>query len=263
MIGVNVSVGDPLGRVDVQTDIPPALDATIGSLAVPIGLAIEDEAGRSVNLLPKEARQTRKPPRLLAVAGPLAAAVPLAAFAFMFMQASGTAGDRQAELEVVRAQIEALPEPTKANIDPALAGEQASRATAVAQILGGRLTWERVLGDVSRVLPEGVSLTELAATAPQPATPTPEVAATSTDGESATPSTPPPAPVAAPTTPTGVTITGYALDYATIARTLARVQAVPSLTNAELQSATPSTIGKKRIIEFTIVAALATPGGAQ
>ena len=261
MIGVNVSLGDPLGRVDVQVDIPPALEATIGSLAVPIGLAIEDEAGRSVNLLPKEARQTRKPPRLLAVAGPLAAAVPLAALAFMFMQASGSAGDQQAELDAVRAQIAALPEPTKANIDPALAGEQASRATAVAEILGGRLTWERVLGDVSRVLPEGVSLTELAATAPQPSTPV--VAATTSDGESATPSQPAPAPVTAPTTPTGVTVTGYALDYATIARTLARLQAVPSLTNAELQSATPSTIGKKRIIEFTIVAALATPGGVQ
>ena len=260
MIGVNVSLGDPLGRVDVQVDIPPALDAAIGSLAVPIGLAIEDEAGRSVNLLPKESRQTRKPPRLLAVAGPLAAAVSLAALAFVFMQASGSAGDKQAELEAVRAQIEALPEPTRANIDPALAGEQAARATAVAQILGGRLTWERVLGDVSRVLPEGVSLTDLAATAPQPSTPV--VAAATTDGES-TPSEPAPAPVAAPTTPTGVTITGYALDYATIARTLARLQAVPSLTNAELQSATPSTIGKKRIIEFTIVASLATPGGVQ
>ena len=262
MIGVNVSLGDPLGRVDVQVDIPPALDATIGSLAVPIGLAIEDEAGRSVNLLPKEARQTRKPPRLLAVAGPLAAAVPLAALAFMFMQASGSAGDQQADLDAVRAQIEALPEPTKATIDPALAGEQASRATAVAEILGSRLTWERVLGDVSRVLPEGVSLTELAATAPQPSTPV-VAAATTSDGESTTPSQPAPAPVTAPTTPTGVMVTGYALDYATIARTLARLQAVPSLTNAELQSATPSTIGKKRIIEFTIVASLATPGGVQ
>ena len=171
MIGVSVSVGDPLARVDVQVDIPPALDATIGSLAVPIGLAIEDEPGRSVNLLPKEARQTTKPPRLLAVAAPLAAAVPLVAVAFLFMQASGTAGDRQAELDVVKAQIDALPEPSKPTIDPALAADQAARATAVAQILGTRLTWERVLGDVSRVLPSGVSLTELTATTPQPTTP--------------------------------------------------------------------------------------------
>ena len=181
MIGVSVSVGDPLARVDVQVDIPPALDATIGSLAVPIGLAIEDEPGRSVNLLPKEARQTTKPPRLLAVAAPLAAAIPLVAVAFLFMQASGTAGDRQAELDVVKAQIDALPEPSKPTIDPALAADQASRATAVAQILGTRLTWERVLGDVSRVLPSGVSLTELTATAPQPTTPVAPTTTTTSD----------------------------------------------------------------------------------
>jgi hypothetical protein len=64
------------------------------------------------------------------------------------------------------------------------------------------------------------------------------------------------------TTPTGVTITGYAFEYATIARTLARIQAVPSLANAQLSTATPATVGKKRIIEFTIVADLAIPGGA-
>jgi Tfp pilus assembly protein PilN len=126
----------------------------------------------------------------------------------------------------------------------------------VAQILGGRLSWERVLGDVSRVVPAGVSLTELNATAPQPTAP--EVALTS-DGSS-TP--PPPAASTAGLAPTGVTVTGYALDYATIARTLARIQAVPSLTGVELQSATPKTVGKKRIIEFTIAADLAIPGGA-
>jgi Tfp pilus assembly protein PilN len=264
MIGVSVSVGDPLARVDVQVDIPPALDATIGSLAVPIGLAIEDEPGRSVNLLPKEARQTKKPPRLLAVAGPLAAAVPLVALAFLFMQASGTAGDRQSELDVVKAQIDALPEPSKPTIDPALAADQAARATAVAQILGTRLTWERVLGDVSRVLPEGVSLTELTATAPQPAAPVAPVPTTTETSGGETTTTPPPAPPpTTTTTATGVTVTGYALNYADIARTLARLQAVPSLAQAELESATPGKIGEKRVINFTIVATLATPGGVQ
>jgi Tfp pilus assembly protein PilN len=260
MIGVSVSVGDPLGRVAVETDVPSALDAQIGSLAVPIGLAIEDDPARSVNLLPKDARQAaRKRPNGLAVAAPLAAAIPLAALAFLFVQANGTVSDREAELNAVQDQIAALPEPTRPNIDPTLVGEHAMRATAVAQILGGRLSWERVLGDVSRVLPAGVSLTELSATTPQPTTP--EVVAT-TDGSSG--ETPPPAPVpTTTTTPTGVTVTGYTLEYATIARTLARIQAVPSLTNAQLQSATPVTLGKKRVIEFTIVADLATPGGAQ
>jgi Tfp pilus assembly protein PilN len=119
-----------------------------------------------------------------------------------------------------------------------------------------------VLGDIARVLPSGVSLTELSATTPQPTTPEPAP----TTEDTASSSTPAPAapPSAVPSTPTGVTVSGYTLDYSTVARTLARIQAVPSLTNAQLQSATPTvTAGKKRIIEFTIVADLATPGGAQ
>jgi type IV pilus assembly protein PilM len=261
MIGVNVSVGDPLGRVSVETEIPVALDATIGSLAVPIGLAIEDEAARSVNLIPKDVRHARKRPNMLAIGVPVAAAVPLVALAFLFVGAHGAASDHQAQLDAVQAEIAKLPEPTRPNIDPALAGEQASRATAVAQVLGGRLSWERVLGDISRVLPSGVSLTELIATTPQPATPV--VAAPTTDSTSTSTTTtatpaPAPAPAAAPTTPTGVTVTGYAFDYASIARALARIQAVPSLTNAQLQSATPADLGQKRVIEFTIVADLAT-----
>ncbi len=264
MIGVSVSVGDPLGRVAVLTEIPVALDATIGSLAVPIGLAIEDEAARSINLLPKDSRQTRKRPNALAVALPVAAVVPIAALAFLFLGANSAARDNQTQLDAVRIEIAKLPEPTRANIDPALAGEQAQRATAVAQVLGSRLSWERVLGDISRVIPSGVSLTELAATAPQPTTPEVPVPTTEDASASSTPTpAPAPAPVAVPTTPTGVTVMGYAFDYASIARTLARIQAVPSLVNAQLQSATPTDLGQKRVIEFTIVADLATTGGAQ
>ncbi len=117
----------------------------------PIGLAIEDEAARSINLLPKDARQTRKRPNVLAVGLPVAAAVPLAALAFLFVGANSAARDHQTRARRCAREIAKLPEPTRPNIDPALAGEQAQRATAVAQVLGGRLSWERVLGDISRV----------------------------------------------------------------------------------------------------------------
>ena len=40
MIGVNVSVGDPFARVVARGDFDPAIEAMIGSMAVPIGLAI-------------------------------------------------------------------------------------------------------------------------------------------------------------------------------------------------------------------------------
>ena len=78
MIGVSVRVGDPLQRVTPMVPITPELSAVIGSLAVPIGLAIEDEALRSVNLLPPELRNLgRKKPSLLNVALPVAAVVPV------------------------------------------------------------------------------------------------------------------------------------------------------------------------------------------
>ena len=62
-----------------------------------------------------------------------------------------------------------------------------------------------------------------------------------------------------------MTVTGYAFEYGSIARALARIQAIPSLANAQLQSATPAMLGSKHIIQFTIVADLATPtpGGVQ
>ena len=46
MIGVNVSVGDPFARVVAHGDFDPAIEAMIGSMAVPIGLAIDDVAMR-------------------------------------------------------------------------------------------------------------------------------------------------------------------------------------------------------------------------
>ena len=88
MIGVNVRVGDPLQRVVAGRRLDPALEATIGSLAVPIGLAIEDEAVRSVNLLPSDMRAARAKPDWVKVAVPVAAAASIAALGFLFLDAS-------------------------------------------------------------------------------------------------------------------------------------------------------------------------------
>ena len=94
MIGVNVSVGDPLARVVTAGDFDPAIEASIGSMAVPIGLAIDDIAMRGVNLLPKDAvksRSTRS--TMIAIGAPLAVAVPLVALGVLYMGAHGKAAD--------------------------------------------------------------------------------------------------------------------------------------------------------------------------
>ncbi len=126
MIGVSVRVGDPLARVHAAGAFDPAIEATIGSMAVPIGLAIEDERTRSVNLLPTDLKDAaRKRPNLAAIAIPIAVAVPVVALGFMFVSAHGKVSDSQAELDAVTAQIDALPNASASGdrrLDPGCAG---------------------------------------------------------------------------------------------------------------------------------------------
>ena len=175
MIGVNVSVGDPLSRVIRAADFDPALEAMIGSLAVPIGLAIDDVSMRGVNLLPKGTvvKKSRRS-TLVAIGAPVAVAVPLAALAFLYLGAHGKVVDQQSQLDAVKAELAALPQPTTPTIDTAVVGDEAVRATAVANVLGGRLAWEAVFRDMSRVLPANVWLSTLSLTAPmrRPTSPT-------------------------------------------------------------------------------------------
>jgi type IV pilus assembly protein PilM len=252
MIGVNVRVGDPLQRVVARAALDPALEATIGSLAVPIGLAIEDEAVRSVNLLPSDLRAARAKPDWVKVAVPVAAAASIAALGFLFLDANKTVSNRQSELNAVQAEIAALPQPKRPVIDADVAAGEAARAVALAGVLGGRVSWDGVLRDVSLVLPGNVSLTRLAAQLPPPA---PAVAP-------GTEPAPAPAPVA-PALPTGVTVQGYTKDQASVARLLARLRTVPSLTNVQLESSTREVVGKKPIVRFIVLADIKQPGGAQ
>ncbi len=250
MIGVSVRIGDPLQRVHVTNPLDEELRRAIGSLAVPIGLAIADDPARSVNLLPEELRrQRRKRPSALSVALPVAAVVPLAAMGFLFLQASGDVSDQQSTLQAVQAEIDALPEPTRPVIDASLAVEQQQRAAALASVLGSRLAWDRVLGDLSRVLPENVWLTSFSARTPDPVAPSAAALPAATPG-------------VAPT-PTGVTIQGYTYSLPDVALLLARLGTVPSLTNVSLGSSDKREIGKKTAIGFTIVADIDGNGGAQ
>ena len=103
MIGVNVSVGDPLSRVVRAEDFDPALESAIGSFGVPIGLAIDDLSMRGVNLLPKGTvvKKSRRS-TLVAIGAPIAVAVPVAALAFMYLGAHGKVTDQQSQLDAAR-----------------------------------------------------------------------------------------------------------------------------------------------------------------
>ncbi len=164
------------------------------------------------------ARPRRKRPSLVAVALPVAIAVPVAALGFMFVSAHGQVGDSQSQLDAIRAEIDALPTPTRPVIDASLQGQQAAagrRPSPTCSAAG--LPGMPCSRDVSRVLPENVWLTSLQA----------QVAATAAIGTTAV-ATAAPATPGVPTTPTGVLIDGYTYSLPDVARLLARLATLPS-----------------------------------
>jgi type IV pilus assembly protein PilM len=252
MIGVAVRMGDPLGRVVTRGSLDAAVESRLGSLAVAIGLAIDDDPSRTVNVMPKELlAPARKRPSLLAIGAPIAVAAPVAALAVLFLQASGQVDDRRGQLQTVRDQIAALPKPSGPTLDAGIVGIQAERALALSTVLGARFAWDDVLGDISRVLPSNVWLRQLKAKAPDPAL----TAAAPTGIQAGA------APLAGP--PTGFTIVGYTFSQPDVAVLLSRLARVPGLTNVTLQSSAKEKLGKKTVISFTVLADLTNTGGTR
>ena len=225
MIGVNVSVGDPLSRVIRAADFDPALEAAIGSLAVPIGLAIDDMSMRGVNLLPKgaatrsqalDAGRDRRSRRRGSPAR--RSRLPVRRSARQGCRSAGPARRR------AKAEIAALPQPTTPMIDAGVVGDEAVRATAVASVLGGRLAWDAVFRDMSQVLPANVWLRR--SRSPH------RRRGNLADGRPpARPRRPGVQPV-----PTAVSIDGYTYTQPDVARLLARLATLPSLKRVTLTS---------------------------
>lgn len=251
MIGVDVEIGDPLGRVIPVGTFDPAVEALIGSLAVPIGLAIDDTAVRGVNLVPGGSAKTKKSPRarVVAIGAPAAVAIPLVALGFLYVGASGTVSDRESQLDAIAAEVASLPEPTTPRIAPDIVGAEAVRATAVASVLGGRVAWDSVFRDLSRILPDNVWLQTLSVSQPDAAAPAGAAAAPVLPGQ----------PGAAPS---AVKIDGFTYEQPDVARLLARLAVVPSLTRVTLVSSEKSTVAEEDVVHFVIVADLKNAGGA-
>jgi len=252
MIGVNVSVGDPLSRVVCAADLDPSLETAIGSLAVPIGLAIHDVTTRGVNLLPMgTVTKTSRRSTLIKIGAPVAVAVPLAALSFLYLGAHGKVVDQQTQLDAAKAELAALPQPTAPVIDSAVVGDAAVRATAVANVIGGRLAWEAVFRDMSKVLPANVWLSTLSLSAPD--------ATNLADGTVAGAA---PAAAGVQPVPTAVAIDGYTFTQPGVARLLARLATLPSLKRVTLTSSQSQLVGSKKVVHFVIVADLNQTGGA-
>jgi Tfp pilus assembly protein PilN len=193
---------------------------------------------RAVNLLPGgEAKRSKtNVPVLVGVAG---AVVVCALLSFMFLSASSQVRDKQNELSAINAQIAVIPPPPPPDAaGAALASQQKARLTALSGALSKRVAWDRVLRNLSLVLPSDVWLNTL--TASSPASPASAVVPV----------------VAAGATPTGFLLSGYTYSQQGVARLLSRLEVLPDLTNVQLQNSSQSLIGTQNIVQFVIAASV-------
>jgi len=189
---------------------------------------------RAVNLLPVDLQQ-RKSIRQedpAVVVGSALGVVVMIALGAAFMMAHTKAGSEQARLTKARLELAELsvhrretPKPTKPSAPitpivppPAITGQEATWLSAVSSTLSQRIAWDRVLREVSLVIPDDVTLTSMTMTAPVAA-----VAAV-------------PGAVTASAPAQGFVIAGSAFSYDSVARLLSRLSLVPDLSDVTLTS---------------------------
>lgn len=215
---------------------------------------------RAVNLLPRDEQRVRLGATRVPLLGAIGGVVLVTLFAFLLSStASGAAGDTRAELEAVEAALARLPEAPAPEVSQGvLAQERTDRVAALSAALSSRISFDRLLTQVSLVLPDDAWLTGLSASQPEPSALPP--------GVQPTPSTPASSPTA------GVTIQGSTYTQESVARVLSRLAIVPSLENLTLtgtavvqpevpEGETGKKAGRKKaraVVTFTISASLRT-----
>lgn len=216
---------------------------------------------RAVNLLPREIAPERAPLKeTLPLLG--AAAVPLVAGCLVFIGYARAHTDAQTQAGRVAAmQLEvdrAKPKTAASTIDTTpLVTQRTARRAALQDVLTKQIPWDRALGDLARVLPTSVWLTDLTVSSPTPADSAAAPPTTTTSG-----STPAPAPAPSSSATKGFTINGFAYTTDDVALLLQRLDLLPTLSGVTLGSTTTSTIGKKSVVQFTITGSVvaAAPG---
>jgi Tfp pilus assembly protein PilN len=203
---------------------------------------------RALNLLPKEDSYGDKSAPLPLLIGVGLAVVISVALSAGFLQASGKVADHKQVLADQQDRLAALPlvpQDSMSAIRSTLTAAQQPRVTAVGQALSRRIVWDRLLREISQVLPDDVWLADMSAKSPILAT-SPIV----------------PAGAAPGATPTGFTLDGFTYSQDGVARVLARFEVLPDLTNVQLQKSIVTKVGTRNVVSFTILADLRTPVGA-
>ena len=198
---------------------------------------------RAVNLLPRdEVVKSFEAKRGVVFGGVFGAALVTAAIVSMTISAGGAVADKQAELDGLRAEIAAIPAPVVKDhsTDDVLAADKGARVGALSAALTTRIAWDRVLRQVSLVLPEDVWLTSLSATAPKGGVPSADAAASTS----------------------GVNLAGSTYSQNGVARFLSRLAVIPDLENIRLLSSQSALVNERELVQFTILADVRGPGDA-
>jgi hypothetical protein len=216
---------------------------------------------RAVNLLPKElqnAKSIRHEDPAVVVGSALGVIVMIALGASFFVaHANANSGQRQLtaarlELAQLSQHQRAIPKPTApiAPITPivpapAVTGQEASWLSAVSTNLSQRIAWDRILREVSLVIPDDVTLVQMTLTAPTAAS------AAAAAGAGAT---------------QGFVIQGSAFSYDSVARLLSRLALVPDLSDVTLTNTSSGGLGSGAAaaagVQFNITAQVKDPAVA-
>jgi Tfp pilus assembly protein PilN len=226
---------------------------------------------RAVNLLPRE--EPRRSGPALTVPEQMVLAAPLLGVALLlagFLLASAKVHKENSTLSGLRAQLEALPARKHAPVDTGLVVQHDERISALAQALSGRVAWDRILREISSVLPEDVWLTSLDVQSPDgaeaaPPAPAPTTGAATTPTTTTPASTTPAPATSSPASSSGLsplTVSGYTYSQEGVARLLARLAVIPELTHVTLQKSVRTPVSGRPVVNFTIQADLRRPGAS-
>jgi len=206
---------------------------------------------RSLNLLPRdEPKANRGRPKLAQAGVALITVLLLGGGAFLFVLERQRVDGKKQVVAELEGRVSALETPSGAAPSQGndLAGELVGRASALSSALDGRFVWDRLLRELSLVLPADVWFDSIVSSAPIEA-----ALATDTTQTATTP---------LPTVPAAaiVTISGYAKTQDGVAQLLARLGTLRELVSVQLVSATLTDLGDEQVVQFSVTAQLAPPG---
>jgi Tfp pilus assembly protein PilN len=207
---------------------------------------------RAFNLMPGDEAREKKSSRagLPQIAVALLGVLVFAGLGGGYLFTSAGVTSKQSELDDLRAQLAELEVPSEApGQEPSTAAADGqARTTALSTALASRIAWDRVLREVSLVIPDDVWLTQLSASTPR-----------ATQG-GAPAATAPPAATGA-TAPNALAMVGFATSQENVAVLLARLESIPELTSVQLQSSSRSDGDDGQVYAFSILAGVDPLGG--